>query len=43
MIDIRGKKAIACQAPISKFTFYNFWRMIEQHNVHRIFMLSACI
>ena len=28
LIDIKGKNAIACQAPISKFTFYNFWRMI---------------
>lgn len=43
LIDIKGKNAIACQAPISKFTFYNFWRMIQQHNVRKIFMLSACI
>mgnify|MGYP000008776807 CR=1 FL=1 len=28
LIDIKGKTAIATQAPISKFTFYNFWKMI---------------
>jgi protein tyrosine phosphatase len=40
-IDFVGKKAIATQAPISKFTFYNFWRMIDTYNVNKIFMLSG--
>ena len=43
LVDIKGKTAIATQAPISKFTFYNFWRMIETYKVRKIFMLSACI
>ena len=43
MIDFRGKTAIATQAPISKFTFYNFWRMIEQYNVQKIFMLCSVV
>jgi protein tyrosine phosphatase len=39
-IDFLGKKAIGTQAPISKTTFYNFWRMIEQYHVTKIFMLA---
>lgn len=42
-INIEGKKAIAAQAPISKLTFYNFWRMVEQYKVDTIFMLSNII
>ena len=42
-IDLLGKKAIATQAPISKGTFYNFWRMVEQYNVSKIFMLCNII
>ena len=40
-IDILGKKAIATQAPMAKSTIYNFWRMVDQHKVSKIFMLSA--
>lgn len=42
-IDIAGKKAIATQAPIFKTTSYNFWRMIDQYQVSRIFMLTNFI
>ena len=38
-----GKKAIATQAPISKTTFHNFWRMMENYNVTKIFMLCNFI
>lgn len=27
-IQIQGKQSIATQAPINKFTIYNFWRMV---------------
>jgi protein tyrosine phosphatase len=42
-IDFLGKRAIATQAPISKCTFYNFWRMVDQYNVSKIFMLCNII
>jgi protein tyrosine phosphatase len=41
-INIEGKVAIATQAP-PKTTFHNFWRMVEQYKVERIFMLSSLI
>ena len=43
LIEIRGKQAIATQAPLSKTTFYNFYRMLEQYNITKIFMLSNFI
>jgi protein tyrosine phosphatase len=42
-IEFLGKRVIATQAPISKATFYNFWRMVEQYQVTRIFMLANVI
>ena len=40
-VTIQGKQTIATQAPITKFTIYNFWRMVEQYKVNKIFMLTG--
>lgn len=40
-VQIQGKLSIATQAPINKFTIYNFWRMVEQYKVNKIFMLTG--